>query len=65
MPIIVSTQLTTDSSSRKSSRTMTSSFRTTWSQSSATLAAQLLLTPKLNLRKNARYHMNAMKIEKS
>jgi hypothetical protein len=44
---------------------MTSSFRTTWSQSSATLAAQLLLTPRLNLRKNARYHMNAMKIEKS
>jgi Grx4 family monothiol glutaredoxin len=62
--VVASTQLTTDSSSRKSSRTTTSSFRTTWFQSSVTLAAQLLPMLRLNLRRNARYYMNAMNIEK-
>jgi len=45
-------QLTSNLSSRKNSRTTLSSWRTTWSASSATPVAQLLLTPRLNPRKN-------------
>lgn len=58
-------QLTNNLSSRKSSRTTLSSWRTTWLASSVTPVAQLLLAPRPSPRKNSfpSKYMIAMKID--